>query len=120
MEKLFHHSDKNKDGYLTLDEVLIMASPDINNNKVMEESEKQIGINNAKILLACILELDDKSENKILQDNKISMSELNKYKKHPMPNLWVKGSYTPEGDLTPTQEGAALLNRANNLLLPFL
>ena len=47
MDQLFHHADKNANGFLSLEEVLIMASPDINNNKIIEPREKQKGLTTA-------------------------------------------------------------------------
>ena len=85
MDKLFQYADKNSNGFLSLEEVLIMASPDINNNKVIEPEEKQKGLRTASTWIAYILEFDDRSENKILGDNKISLCELQKFKKEPTP-----------------------------------
>ena len=120
MDQLFHHADKNANGFLSLEEVLIMASPDINNNKIIEPSEKQKGLKTASVWIAYILDFDESSESPILADNKISLSELQKFKRAPVPELWIKGSYTADGDLTPTEKGAELLQKANELLSPYM
>ena len=120
MDQLFQYADKNTNGFLSLEEILVMASPDINNNKIIETSEKQKGLKTASVWIAYILEFDERSETPILGDNKISLGELQKFKKEPVPELWIKGSYTADGDLTPTEKGAQLLQQANELLSPYL
>ena len=47
-EEIFRYADKNSDNFLTLDEIILLSSPDINNDNNISENERQIGLRTAK------------------------------------------------------------------------
>lgn len=120
-EEIFAYADKNNDGYLSYSELIQLASPDVNNDNNLDEQEIILGKKSARVWLAYMLHFDQTNEPKILQDNKISLTELINHSKKVPPLLWNVDSnghpiYNQNGELTPNETGSALLQQADTLL----
>ena len=113
-EEIFQYADKNSDGYLSINEIITLASPDINNDKHISESERNIGIKTAKIWIAYILHFDRNNNDKILNDGKVSLLELKKFSKYETPVLW-SGDYV-NGEQSPNAYGEELFAEVEQLI----
>lgn len=113
-EEIFRYADKNSDNFLTLDEIILLASPDINNDNNISENERQIGLRTAKEWIAYMIHFDRNNENKILNDKKISLNELKLCSSYETPNLWKDG-YT-NGFKTLNEYGTELYSEVEQLL----
>ena len=122
-EEIFQYADKNNDGFLSIDEIVKLASPDIDNNNQLDSTEIEKGKKTARVWLAYMLSFDaNKPDNeKILLDNKVSLVELKNHSSSQIPDLWQKDSngnvvYDANHELTPHQSGQAFLSQADLLI----
>ena len=113
-EEIFNYADKNSDGYLSIQEVVELASPDVNNDKVLSEAELSIGRKTARVWLAYMLHFDKNNDDKILSDNKISLVELKKCSGYTTPDLWV-GEYV-NGERALSTYGSELIQEVDQML----
>ena len=87
-EEIFNYADKNSDGVLSINEIISLASPDINNDNIISENEKQIGLQTAKEWIAYVVHFDRNNENKILNDGNVSLHELKLCSSYETPLIW--------------------------------
>jgi len=97
-----------------LDEIILLASPDINNDNNISDNEKQIGLQTAKKWIAYMLHFDKNNDNKILIDKKVSLNELKLCSSYETPNLWNDG-YT-NGVKTLNEYGIQLYSEVEQII----
>jgi hypothetical protein len=115
---LFSYADKNKNGQMSMDELLVLASPDCDHDNTINAEEREKGKNTARVWLAHILDYDDAHPNSpILDDKQVSLTELCAASAFPCTELFEKGSYDAEGNLQPKAGNPTLLlQRADTIL----
>ena len=117
---LFNAADENKDGSMSMGELLDIASPDVDNDANIDANERRMGKRTARIWIALILDYDDTHiDAPILSDNRISLKELNAFTHSEFPgkNLFVAGSYDADGYLVSKPgRSTVLLQRADAIL----
>ena len=89
VKELFLYFDNDSSKLVSLDELVKGCSPDIDNNRVIDDRERNIGKKTARMWLTNILSACPSA----LDDNKISLAELAKNATANIPNDATKSPY---------------------------
>lgn len=117
MEALHKFMDRDKNGVVTIRELLVATAPDINNDGTVGPDEFEKAKITVRILLAQMIDYDERHPSSpILTDDAISLKELRAFSRDTIIDLFTD-QYNADGELI-QQPGrpSQLLTRADVML----
>lgn len=107
--------------HITINELILYYTPDINNNGSYEPFEKKKGIINTVRFVAHVLDIDQQTGNNIMKDGKISRCELKKISRSNIDNRMYETNENGQkkynaGELILTECGRRLMDEARKIV----